>query len=124
MGLRLPGAINNARSLWMALAKGKDCVQAPVKDRELHLNYVNKPSDQLDTHEHNIPRMGCYDTKANVAKPSKFDADFFNFSAQDALTLDSRHRWILETSWEALENAGIPPDSLEKIINRCFYWDR
>ncbi|ORY36775.1 ketoacyl-synt-domain-containing protein [Neocallimastix californiae] len=120
MGLRLPGAINSAKSLWLALAKGKDCVLPPIKTRDLHRNYVNKPSDQLDPTEHNIPRLGLYDTRNSVAKPSQFDAKFFNCLPDEALALDPRHRWILETSWEALENAGIPPNSLENSSTGVF----
>ncbi|ORX78517.1 thiolase-like protein [Anaeromyces robustus] len=120
MALRLPGAINNAKSFWMALAKGKDCVTTPVKDRKLHLGYVDKPSHLLGENEHNIPRCGCYDTRSNVAKPSEFDAEFFNCLPEEAMALDPRHRWILETSWEALENSGIAPNSLENTITGVF----
>ncbi|OUM60725.1 hypothetical protein PIROE2DRAFT_22912, partial [Piromyces sp. E2] len=38
----------------------------------------------------------------------------------EAKCLDPRHRWILETSWEALENSGIPPTSLENTITGVF----
>ncbi|ORX63831.1 hypothetical protein BCR32DRAFT_298303 [Anaeromyces robustus] len=120
MALRLPGAINNAKSFWMALAKGKDCISTPVKDRKLHLGYVNKPSHLLNENEHNIPRCGCYDSRSNVAKPSEFDAEFFNCLPEEAMALDPRHRWILETSWEALENSGIAPNSLENTITGVF----
>ncbi|ORX84593.1 hypothetical protein BCR32DRAFT_266215 [Anaeromyces robustus] len=114
------GAINNAKSLWMTLLKGKNCVVAPVKNRDLHTNYVNKPSNQLLPNEHNIPYFGCYDTKSNVAKPSQFDAEFFNCLPDEALSLDPRHRWILETTWEALENAGIPINSLKNTTTGVF----
>jgi len=120
MALRLPGAINNAKSLWMTLAKGRDCIMAPVKDRNLHTGYANKPSNLLDDNEHNIPRCGCYDNRGNVAKPSEFDAEFFDCLPEEANYLDPRHRWILETSWEALENSGIPPSSLENTITGVF----
>ncbi|ORX78811.1 ketoacyl-synt-domain-containing protein [Anaeromyces robustus] len=120
MSLRLPGSINSAKSFWMALAKGKNCVLPPVKNRDLHHGYVNKPSDQLNPGEHNIPYIGCYDTRSNVAKPSQFDAEFFNCLPDEALALDPRHRWVLETSWEALENAGIPPNSLEDSLTGVF----
>ncbi|OUM60722.1 hypothetical protein PIROE2DRAFT_45999, partial [Piromyces sp. E2] len=104
----------------MALAKGRDCVQAPVKDRDLNIGYVNKPSNLLNENEHNIPRCGCYDNRGNVTKPSEFDAEFFNCLPEEAKCLDPRHRWILETSWEALENSGIPPTSLENTITGVF----
>ncbi|ORX78810.1 thiolase-like protein, partial [Anaeromyces robustus] len=120
MSLRLPGSINSAKSFWMALAKGKNCVLPPVKSRNLHQGYVNKPSDQLRPWEHNIPYVGCYDTRSSVAKLSQFDAEFFNCLPDEALALDPRHRWVLETSWEALENAGIPPNTLEDTLTGVF----
>jgi acyl transferase domain-containing protein len=42
----------------------------------------------------------------------KFDAAFFRISAAEARTLDPQQRLVLETTWHALENAGIPPDRL------------
>lgn len=41
-----------------------------------------------------------------------FDADFFGISPREAPHIDPRQRLVLELGWEALEDAGIPPDSL------------
>ena len=113
MGLRLPGAINNEKTLWSALVKGRDCVSNIPKDRKLHESYVNKPSNELNPGEHNVKKCGYYDSRTSGEKVSQFDAEFFNCLPEEAIGLDPKHRWILETSWEALENAGISPDSLE-----------
>lgn len=40
----------------------------------------------------------------------RFDAEFFGFSPKEAAILDPQHRQFLETAWEALENAGHPPE--------------
>ncbi|KAG4093875.1 hypothetical protein H8356DRAFT_1311429 [Neocallimastix lanati (nom. inval.)] len=120
MALRLPGAINNSKSFWMSLAKGRDCVLAPVKDRKLHLGYVDKPSNLLGENEHNIPKCGCYDSRSNAAKPSEFDAEFFNCLPEEVNSMDPRQRWVLETSWEAFENAGIAPNTLENTTTGVF----
>lgn len=37
-----------------------------------------------------------------------FDASFFGISSVEAEALDPQHRVVLEVSWEAIENAGIP----------------
>jgi len=45
-----------------------------------------------------------------------FDADFFGFSPKEAAILDPQHRQFLEVAWEALENAGHPPESFKGPI--------
>ena len=38
-----------------------------------------------------------------------FDAEFFSFTADEAARTDPQHRILLETAWEAMENAGHVP---------------
>ena len=42
----------------------------------------------------------------------RFDAPFFRISPVEAQHLDPQQRLMLETSWQALEDAGIDPDGL------------
>jgi acyl transferase domain-containing protein len=53
---------------------------------------------------------------AVLAGFADFDAEFFGFSPKDAAILDPQHRQFLETAWEALENAGHPPESFPGAI--------
>ena len=48
-----------------------------------------------------------------------FDAEFFGFSPKEAAILDPQHRHFLEVAWEALENAGHPP---EKFPGQIGVW--
>ncbi|MFD2768440.1 type I polyketide synthase [Micromonospora eburnea] len=41
-----------------------------------------------------------------------FDAEFFGLSPREAELMDPQQRLLLEVAWEALEHAGIPPQSL------------
>lgn len=41
-----------------------------------------------------------------------FDAEFFNITPREAVAMDPQQRLWMEVAWEALENGGIPPDSL------------
>ncbi|MBM7442933.1 acyl transferase domain-containing protein, partial [Streptomyces sp. HB132] len=41
-----------------------------------------------------------------------FDADFFGISPREAVAMDPQQRLALELGWEALEDAGIVPDSV------------
>ncbi|HMJ12222.1 MAG TPA: type I polyketide synthase, partial [Polyangiaceae bacterium] len=42
-----------------------------------------------------------------------FDAGFFGMSPRDAAVMDPQHRFFLEVTWEAMEDAGYDPDSLQ-----------
>ena len=45
-----------------------------------------------------------------------FDAEFFGFSPKEAAIMDPQHRHFLECSWEALEDAGHPPEGFDGPI--------
>lgn len=47
-----------------------------------------------------------------LSRIDEFDAGFFGISPREAAWLDPQQRLLLELSWEAMENAGIPPSSL------------
>ena len=52
-------------------------------------------------------RFGAY-----IDNIDQFDAGFFRISPVEAQLLDPQQRLMLETSWRALEDAGIDPDTL------------
>ena len=53
-------------------------------------------------------RFGAY-----LDRIDQFDATFFRVSPVEAELLDPQQRMMLETSWQALEDAGIDPDRLK-----------
>ncbi|XXH03853.1 hypothetical protein Hte_010259 [Hypoxylon texense] len=42
--------------------------------------------------------------------PAMFNAPFFSITSKEAVSMDPQQRWLLETSYQALENAGIPAE--------------
>ncbi|KAK5631393.1 hypothetical protein RRF57_007107 [Xylaria bambusicola] len=101
VAFRLPGGANNLENLEHLLNNGGS-------------GFVPVPEDRWN-------RDGFYATQQNAKGgiPSKhgyflqqdishFDARFFQVSRQEAATIDPKQRILLQTTYEALENAGIP----------------
>ena len=51
-----------------------------------------------------------------LAEVDRFDARFFNITPRDAREIDPQERIFLETSWEAVENAGYSPETLARKV--------
>ncbi|GIV97567.1 MAG: polyketide synthase [Herpetosiphonaceae bacterium] len=103
MGCRFPGA-KDVPAFWHMLTHGIDAIEEVPPDRWDVDKYYdpdpNKPG-KVTT------RYGGF-----LHDIDKFDAYFFGISPREAAHLDPRQRMLLEVTWEALEDAGIPPDSL------------
>lgn len=99
MGLRLPSAIDSPEAYWDFL-KGDETALAGIPDDRPGLRAVYDP----------VPgRAGTsyVDRAGFLSDIASFDADFFGISQREARLLDPQQRMLLETSWEALERAGI-----------------
>lgn len=95
-GLRFPGGVTDLDSYWDLLATGRDVVAPmPLERRE---PFAQAWAD--------LPTKGGY-----LGDVLGWDAAFFGASPREARALDPQHRLLLEVSWEALEDAAMPPDS-------------
>ena len=58
------------------------------------------------------PAGRCRGGAAFLDDVAGFDPEFFGISEREATAIDPQHRLLLETSWEAMEHAGLNPTSL------------
>jgi acyl transferase domain-containing protein/NADPH:quinone reductase-like Zn-dependent oxidoreductase/SAM-dependent methyltransferase/acyl carrier protein len=102
VGCRFPGGVSSKDALWKLLVEGREGV-------------VQVPPDRW-----NVERY--YDAEPGIAGKSiavrggfideidQFDPQFFGISPREAPYVDPQHRLLLETAWEAIEDAGLVLD--------------
>jgi len=110
IALRLPGGIKTVDKYWKSLVDGRFCISPTGTNRHLH-HYMSH-EENLKPGEHYIFNYGRYDSTPDVAPISDFDPMFFNMNPNEAAALDPKFRWVLETTYEAFQDAGIDPDTL------------
>ncbi|KBZ59048.1 hypothetical protein K875_04603 [Mycobacterium [tuberculosis] TKK-01-0051] len=104
MACRLPGGIDSPQRLWEALLRGDDLVGEIPADRwDADLFYDPEPG----VPGRSVTRWGAF-----LDDVGGFDCDFFGMTEREATAIDPQHRLLLETSWDAIEHAGLDPAAL------------
>ncbi|AGC47288.1 polyketide synthase [Myxococcus stipitatus DSM 14675] len=105
MGCRFPGGATSPERfhelVWLA---GDAVTDVPMDRRALQGIHDPEPSTPGKTI---LRRAGFVDGV------DRFDAEFFRISRREAEGMDPQQRFFLEVSWEALEDAGLPPQRLK-----------
>jgi polyketide synthase 5 len=104
MACRLPGGIGSPDQLWEALVRGDDMVTEIPPDRW--------DADEYYDPERGVPGRSVCRWGSFLDDVGGFDADFFGITEQEAIAIDPQHRLLLETSWEAVEHAGLDPATI------------
>lgn len=99
IGCRFPGGANDPVSFWRNLTEGKDAITPVPEDRwDIAQFYGGKKIHPARSRS----KWGGF-----VGNLKAFDAGFFGISSTEAQCLDPQQRMLLETTWHALEDAGV-----------------
>ena len=105
MAGRFPGA-RGISQFWQNLHDGVESIRS-LTDTELLASGVS-PEELANP---------AYVKRASLLDDAPmFDASFFGLSPRDASIMDPQHRHFLECAWEALEDAGHPPQGFDGSI--------
>jgi myxalamid-type polyketide synthase MxaB len=104
IGCRLPGGIQSPEDFWTLLREGREAIGEVPGDRwSLERHFNPDPQHPLTQH---VRRGGFIDGI------DQFDAAFFGISPREALCMDPQQRLLLGVAWRALEDGGVPAETL------------
>ncbi|XWN32591.1 MAG: thioester reductase domain-containing protein [Devosia sp.] len=109
-GLRLPGNLHSLDDLWDFLIRGGDGIRDLPEGRWANDLYDPRPRPGRTY----VKRAGYVDGLELI------DPSFLGCSPREATQIDPQQRLLIETAFEALENAGEPLNKLSKSRTGVF----
>ena len=104
MACRFPGGVKSPKEFKNFLLKGGDGISLVPQDRWNNDAYFDADKDKKNRMYVN---QGGF-----LSDIEMFEPQFFGISPKEAPSIDPQHRWLLELTYEALENAGLKPSEL------------
>lgn len=112
MACRLAGNISSPEDYWKVLNEGKNVIEEfPTERWDTKQLYDSDPDALGKTY----CKEGGF-----LRNIDKFDTAFFGISPREAQTMDPQQRMALELAWEALERAGILPQTLSSTMTGVY----
>lgn len=105
VGCRLPGGATNLEKLWKLLSEGNSGQTKIPADRWSAEEWYDAYPDAKQSM---VTKHGFF-LEEDI---SQFDAKFFGISSTEARAMDPQQRLFLMTTYEALEDAAIPIETL------------
>ncbi len=122
IGCRFPGDVNDPASFWKLLAEGKNAITDVPSDRWNLKKFYDPDSNKAGKIKN---KKGGF-----VKDIDHFDPGFFGMFPAEAHCIDPQQRMLLEVTYQALEDAGIPMESVSDTKTAVFmgvfmndYWD-
>ena len=114
MGCRFPGGVNSPDQYWELLRDGRSGVVRVPPERW--------DADAFFTEDHTVPGTICNREGGFLTgwRPDEFVAEFFSISPREAAAMDPQQRLLLEVAWEALEHAGVAPETIRGTQTAVF----
>ncbi|EPE26251.1 Thiolase-like protein [Glarea lozoyensis ATCC 20868] len=108
LSLRFPQDASSPAEFWEMLMKGKSARTEVPKDR-YYIDGIKQAGKINVTQGHFM--------KENI---STFDASFFSFTEAEVISMDPMQRWLLEVTYEAIENSGLKMQQIKESSTSVF----